>query len=61
MIQCQGKQCGCKLGVPHQFVKLIKSFHEETKVKIRLNGVAVEEINVHNGLRQDCCRHNSSV
>ena len=39
-----------KLGVPHRFVE---SFHEETKVKIRLDGV--EEINVHNGLRQGCC------
>ena len=35
-----------KLGVPHRFVELIKSFHEETKI---LNGKAVEEINVHNG------------
>ena len=39
-----------KLG---RFVELIKSFHEETKVKIRLDGA--QEINVHNGLRQGCC------
>ena len=44
-----------KLGVPHRFVELIKSFHKERKVKIRLDGVAVEEISVHNGLRLGCC------
>ena len=32
--------------MPHRFVELIKSFHKERKVKIRLDGVAVEEISV---------------
>ena len=34
---------------------IIKSFHDDTRATIRLDGVAVEEINVQNGLRQGCC------
>ena len=44
-----------KLGVPQSLVKLIRSFHEDTKAKIRLDGVVLEEISVQNGLRQGCC------
>ena len=44
-----------KLGVPELLVKLIKSFHEDTKAKIILDGVVLEEINVQNRLRQGCC------
>jgi len=44
-----------KLGVPQKFVKSIKSFHDDTKATIRFDGAAVEEINVHNSLRQVCC------
>ena len=43
-----------KLDVPGLLVKLIKSFHENTKAKIRLNKVVLEEINAQNGLRQGC-------
>ena len=32
-----------KLGAPQKFVKLIKSFHDDTKAAIRLDGAAVEE------------------
>ena len=46
-----------KLGVPELLVKLIKSFHEDTKAKIRLNEVVLEEINVQNGLSKDVVWH----
>ena len=41
-----------KLGVP---LKLIRLFHEDTKAKIRLEGMVLEEISVQNELRQGCC------
>ena len=44
-----------KLGVPEETIQVIKSFHQDMKAKIRLNGKAVGEIRVQNGLRQGCC------
>ena len=41
--------------MPQPLVNLIRSFHEDTKAKIRLDGVDLNEISVQNGLRQDCC------
>jgi len=44
-----------KLGVPELSVQLIRSFHSDTKAKIRSNGEALDAIDVQNGLRQGCC------
>ena len=44
-----------KLGVPEKIMRLIRSFHEGMRAKVRLEGVTLEEIQVHNGLRQGCC------
>ena len=44
-----------KLGVPTETVQLIRSFHQNMKAKIRLDGSLLEQIDVQNGLRQGCC------
>ena len=44
-----------KLGVPGEVVQLITSFHQDMRARIRLDGTALEEICVQNGLRQGCC------
>ena len=44
-----------KLGVPEQMSTLIKSFHDDMKAQIRLDGNLLEEFTVDNGLRQGCC------
>lgn len=44
-----------KLGVPEKVVRLFGSFHQGMKVKIRLDGTLLEEIEVKNGLSQGCC------
>ena len=44
-----------KLGVPERKIHLIKSFHEDMRARIRIEGVKLEEIRVQNGLRQGCC------
>ena len=44
-----------KLGVLEQIIHLIKSFHEDMRARIRIEGVTLEEIRVQNGLRQGCC------
>ena len=41
-----------KLGVPEETVRLIRSFHGGMRATIRLDGTALEEISVKNGLRQ---------
>ena len=38
-----------KLGVPDSTIELIKSFHQETRAKLRLNGVLLDEIHILNG------------
>lgn len=43
-----------KLGVPEVVVEIIKSFHNDMKAKVRLDGELLEEIEVTNGLRQGC-------
>ena len=43
------------LGEPEETVQLIKSFHQDMKAKIRIDGAMLEEIEVVNGLRQGCC------
>ena len=40
---------------PQPLVNLIRSFHEDTKVKISLGGVTLDEISLQNGLRQNYC------
>ena len=40
-----------KLGVPDSTVDLIKSFHQETRAKLRLDGALLDKINISNGLR----------
>jgi len=44
-----------KLGVPDTLIELIRSFHQDMKATIRLDGTLLEEIRVENGLRQGCC------
>lgn len=44
-----------KLGVPENTIKLIQSFHQDMRARIRLEGSCLEEISVQNGLRQGCC------
>ena len=43
-----------KLGVPEETISLIQSFHLGMKAVIRLEGMALEEMSVENGLRQGC-------
>ena len=43
-----------KLGVPEETVQLIKSFHQDVKARIRMDGTVLESFNVNNGLRQGC-------
>ena len=38
-----------KLGVPDFTIELIKSFHQETRAKLCLNGAILDEINISNG------------
>ena len=44
-----------KLGVPEQTIRLIRSFHNNVRARVRLEGMMLEEIQVRNGLRQGCC------
>ena len=44
-----------KLGVPDPTIYLIRSFHQDMSVKVRLGGVMTDSIEVRNGLRQGCC------
>ena len=44
-----------KLGVPELTIELIKTFHQDTQAKIRVDGDTLNEIDVRNGLRQGCC------
>ena len=43
-----------KIGVHEETIQLIRSFHQDMKAKIRLEGETAEEIRVQNGLRQSC-------
>ena len=43
-----------KLGVPDDLITLIKSFHQDMKARLRVDGEMLEEIEVANGLRQGC-------
>ena len=43
-----------KLGVPDDLLTLIKSFHQDMKARLRVDGEMLEEIKVANGLRQGC-------
>ena len=36
-------------------IELIKSFHQETRGKLRLDVALLDKINISNGLRQGCC------
>ena len=44
-----------KLGVPDMMISLIKSFHQDMKARICLDGKLMDPISVRNGLRQGCC------
>ena len=58
MTQCPVKPFGrClhgKLGVPEVLINIVRSFHENMTVQIRLGGELLEGIDVNNGLRQGC-------
>ena len=41
-----------KLSVPDQTVQLVRSFHQDMKARICLEGNLLEEIDVDNGLNQ---------
>ena len=43
-----------KLGVPDDLITLIKSFHQDIKARLRVDGNLLEEIEVANGLRHGC-------
>ena len=43
-----------KLGVPDDLITLIKSFHQDMKCRLRVDGDLLEEIEEANGLRQGC-------
>ena len=43
-----------KLGVPEDVIKLVKSFHDDMKARVRVDGELLEEIKVTNSLRQGC-------
>ena len=44
-----------KLGVPESIIQLIRSFHQDMKAIIRLDGNLLDPLEVENGLRQGCC------
>ena len=44
-----------KLGVLDMMISLIKSFHQDMKARIHLDGKLMDPISVRNGLRQGCC------
>ena len=44
-----------KLGVSEQTIRLIRSFHDNMRARVRLEGMMLEEIQVRNGLHQGCC------
>jgi hypothetical protein len=44
-----------KLGVSEENIRISRSFHQDIRPRIHLDGETVEEIQVQNGLRQDCC------
>ena len=44
-----------KLGVLEQTIQLIRSFHQDIKAKICLEGKTTGVFRVQNGLRQGCC------
>jgi hypothetical protein len=44
-----------KLGVSEETIRLIKSFHQDMRARIRLEGETLEDFHVQNGLRQGCC------
>ena len=43
-----------KLGAPDLIIDIIRSFHQNMKAHIRIDGELLEEIEVNNGLRQGC-------
>ena len=44
-----------KLGIPDSLIRLIRSFYQDMKARIRLEDGTLEEIEVNNGLQQGCC------
>ena len=49
-MDCIEKACW----VPDVLVCIIKSFHTNTRTRVRVDGELLEEIEVNNGLRQGC-------
>ena len=43
-----------KLGIPEEVISIVRSFHENMKARIRVDGELLEEIEVENGLHQGC-------
>ena len=43
-----------KSGVPPQMLKIITSFHEDMRAKVRISGALFESFRVRNGLHQEC-------
>lgn len=42
------------MGLPEELIGIVKSFHNNMKARIRVNGELLEEIEVENGLHQGC-------
>ena len=41
-----------KLGIPEELIDIVRSFHDNMKARIRVDGELLEETEVENGLRQ---------
>ena len=46
--------CYTELGVPDNLITLIKSFHQDMKARLRVDGEMLQEIELANGQRQGC-------
>ncbi len=49
-----------KLGVPEMMVSIIKSFHQDMKASLCIDGKLMDPITVAKGLRQGCCMYFST-
>ena len=43
-----------KLGIPDHLIDIIRSFHDNMKTKLQVDGEMLREIEVENGLQQGC-------
>ena len=54
-LPCEGLKTALeKLGIPEEFIVIVRSFHENMKARVRVDRELLEEIEVENGLHQGC-------